>query len=131
MAHYARRLLEQGAGAQARFSDRVRQLAVVLLPLGHCRVEAAAMHLGIDRRTVARYLAEEGTTFSEMVNGLRRDLVARFLHDGGKPLGEVSALLGFSAASAFSRWYRQQFGIAPRSRAADLGPSRRILRNKQ
>ena len=124
MASYARSLLEQGAGARARFSDRVRQLAVLLLPLGHCRVEAAAQHLGIDRRTVARYLADEGTTYSDVVNGLRRDLVARYLNDGGKPLGEVSALLGFSAASAFSRWYRQQFGIAPISRAAAVGPSR-------
>ena len=118
MARYALRLLEQGAAPQARLSDRVRQLALLLLPLGHCRAEAVAQHLGIDRRTVARHLAAEGTTFSEVIDGLRRDLVARYLKDGEKLLGEVSVLLGFSAASAFSRWYRLQFGIAPRSLAA-------------
>ncbi|MBT2326579.1 AraC family transcriptional regulator [Variovorax paradoxus] len=112
MARYARRLLEQGAGPSAPLTQRVRQLAVLLLPLGHCRVEAVAQHLGVDRRTVARRLAAEGTTFSELVDGLRRDLVARYIADGGKPLAEVSALLGFSAASAFSRWYRQRFGMA-------------------
>ena len=47
-----------------------------------------------------------------LVNELRRELFARYLKDGARSLTEVSALLGFSASSAFSRWHRQQFGIA-------------------
>jgi len=118
MARYARRLLEQGPRSRTLLSDQVRRLVVLLLPLGHCRVEVVAQHLGIDRRTVARRLAGEGTTFSELVDSLRSDLVARYIAEGAKPLSEVSALLGFSAASAFSRWHRQRFGSAARSRAA-------------
>jgi transcriptional regulator GlxA family with amidase domain len=45
---------------------------------------------------------------------LRRDLFARYRKDGTRSLTEVSALLGFSAPSAFSRWHRQQFGVAAR-----------------
>ncbi|HEY6356352.1 MAG TPA: AraC family transcriptional regulator [Burkholderiaceae bacterium] len=125
MARYTRRLLEQGARKRAGAIERVRELAVLLLPLGHCRVDAVAQHLGIDRRTVARHLDAEGTTFSEVIDGLRRDLVDRYLKDGERSLGEVSALLGFSAPSAFSRWHRQQFGIAPRSRTTDA-PAPRV-----
>ena len=33
--------------------------------------------------------------------------------DRRRSLAEVSSLLGFSAPSAFSRWYRQQFGASP------------------
>ena len=95
-------------------SDRVHQLVVLLLPRGLCRVEVVAQHLGVDRRTVARRLADEQTSFSALVNELRRDLFARYLKDGARSLTEVSALLGFSASSAFSRWHRQQFGIAAR-----------------
>lgn len=122
MARYAQRLLAQSLGAQAKVSERVRQLVVLLLPRGLCRVEVVAQHLGIDRRTVARHLAAERTSFSALVNELRRDLFARYLEDGARTLTEVSALLGFSAPSAFSRWHRQQFGIAPRR----LKPTRTV-----
>ena len=59
MVRYAQRLLEQTLDTSSRMSDRVRQLVVLLLPRGLCRVEVVAQHLGIDRRTVARRLAEE------------------------------------------------------------------------
>jgi AraC-like DNA-binding protein len=114
MARYAQRLLGQSLGHQARLTERVRQLVILLLPRGLCRVEVVAQHLGLNRRTVARQLADEQTTFSALVNELRRDLFARYLKDGARTLTEVSALLGFSAPSAFSRWHRQQFGIAAR-----------------
>jgi AraC-like DNA-binding protein len=114
MARYAQRLLGQTLGAQARLTDRVRQLVVLLLPRGLCRVEVVAQHLGIDRRTVARRLADEQTSFSALVNELRRDLFARYAADGARTMTEASALLGFSAPSALSRWHRQQFGAARR-----------------
>jgi len=115
MARYSQRLLQRDLGAGARLGDRVRQLVVLLLPRGHCRVEIVAQHLGIDRRTVARCLAAEGTTFSALVDGLRDDLLSRHLADRGRPLADVSALLGFSAPSAFARWHRARFGVSARS----------------
>jgi AraC-like DNA-binding protein len=118
MARYAHKLLEQGPRRKARVSDRVREFIVLLLPLGHCRVEVVAQHLGVDRRTVARHLAAEGATFSELVDGVRRDLLARYLKEGVKSLTEVSALLGFAGPGAFSRWHRSQFGVAARTRLA-------------
>jgi AraC-like DNA-binding protein len=117
MARYAKRLLERDVRRGASMSGRVRQLVVLLLPRGHCRVEVVAQHLGVDRRTVARYLAAEGTTFSDLVDALRRDLVARYLDERSRSLSEVSALLGFSAPSVFARWHRQQFGVAASSRS--------------
>jgi AraC-like DNA-binding protein len=33
-----------------------------------------------------------------------------------RPLSEASALLGFSAPSAFSRWHRQGFGVSAAQR---------------
>ncbi|MEJ8810598.1 AraC family transcriptional regulator ligand-binding domain-containing protein [Variovorax ureilyticus] len=116
MVRYARRLLEQSSGKRPRDSARVRELVVVLMPRGHCRVEVVAQHMGMDRRTLARRLAAEGTTFSAVVDNVRRDLLGGYLKDGARPLAEVSDLLGFSAPSAFSRWHRNQFGIAARSR---------------
>jgi AraC-like DNA-binding protein len=124
MAHYSRRLLaqdlERGSG-RGTMAQRVRQLVVLLLPHGHCRVEAVAHHLGVDRRTVARRLRAEGTSFTDVLESVRTELVARSLGTGagtrhaaaGRALADLAPLLGFSAPSAFSRWHRQRFGHAP------------------
>ena len=108
IARYARQVLEASLAGSKTVSDDVRQLVFVLLPAGHCSVELVAQHLGVDRRTLHRWLAKEGGTFSGIVEALRRELLARYLDEGARPLAEISALLGFSAPSAFSRWYRQR-----------------------
>lgn len=114
MAQYTRALLEGRVAATVSMVDRVRQMAVLLLPRGHCRVDVVAQGLGVDRRTLARRLAAQGTSFSALVDELRSDLLARYLDEGTRALGDIALLLGFSAPSAFSRWHRQRFGVAPR-----------------
>ena len=116
MVRYARMLLRPVLGAQAPLSDRIRQLAVLLLPRGQCRVEVIAQELGVDRRTVARGLACEGTTFSQLIDNMRRELLLRHLDDRSQSLANMSSLLGFSSPSAFARWHRRQFGVTARSR---------------
>lgn len=126
MARYAQRLLQQSLNSRARMSERVRQLVVLLLPRGLCRIEVVAQHLGVDRRTVHRQLAAQGTSFSELVQAVRADLAARYVDGTDQALTEVAALLGFAAPSAFSRWYVRSFGGSPRRRrAARARPGRR------
>lgn len=115
MARYTRRLLEKAPAKSAPMSDRVRRMAVLLLPRGHCSAEVVAQHLGVTRRTVANHLASEHTTFSAVVDAMRRDLLARYLAEGSHSLSQVSALLGFSEPSAFSRWHRQRYGVTART----------------
>lgn len=110
MSRYTRRLLEDEAAAQRSMTARVRQVIALLLPRGHCQVERVAQHLGIDRRTVARRLQAEGTSFSALVDSLRAELLQRYLAGQAHPLSQIAALLGFSTPSSFSRWHRQQFG---------------------
>jgi AraC-like DNA-binding protein len=128
MARYTRALLEPAPDATGPLSERIRRLIVLLLPRGYCRIEVVAQQLGIDRRTVARALAAERTTFKRLVDELRCELLRRYRTDGSRPLkevifrftqagSEVSTLLGFSAASAFTRWHRQHFGVTARSHA--------------
>jgi AraC-like DNA-binding protein len=121
MARYAQRLLEMDRGTNAPMSDRVRRIAVLLLPRGHCKVEIVAQQLGVDRRTIANHLAAEKTTFSALVDAMRRDLLARYDKEGARTLSEVAPLLGFSELSALSRWHRRQFGVAARARGREKG----------
>ena len=118
MANYARQALAGAATSDPNaFSNKVRQLVVLLLPRGLCRADVVAAHLGVTRRTVARHLQSEGTSFGDQVNAVRRELTQRYLTEGSRSLAEVSALIGFAAPSAFSRWHRQIFGQAARTLA--------------
>jgi len=119
MAQYAQRLPQSEHGTHTPMTERVRRLIVLLLPLRHCRVEVVAQHLGVSRRTMANHLAGEGTTFSQLVDEMRQDLLGRYRTDDARPLSEIGALLGFSEPSAFSRWHRGRFGAS--ARQAGLG----------
>jgi AraC-like DNA-binding protein len=113
MARYVQQYLDTLA---ARRNDtmvaNVRECISVMLPSGLCSAESVAARLGVDRRTVHRHLAREGKTFSSILDAVRAELVARYIGNRDRPLASVAELLGFSAMSAFSRWFRSQFGCS-------------------
>lgn len=115
MVRYAQELIDAKSVSSPTFTHQVRELILLLLPLGQCNAEVVAQHLGCNRRTVTRRLASEETSFHALVNEHRTRMVSQYLQERSRPFAQVSALLGFSAPSAFSRWYRDQFG----SRASD------------
>jgi len=111
VAHYVRQQLQAVPGAEARCSDEVRQLALLLMPRGQCTAEQVALHLGVHRRTLHRQLAREGAVFADLLSAIRRELGARYVRTGRRPLTEVAQQLGFADLSAFSRWYRSTYGV--------------------
>lgn len=115
LARYSHSLLQPALAHDESMDMRVRRLIVLLLPRGLCRVEVVAQQLGVDRRTVHRRLDADGTSFSTLLDAERRALAGRYIASSDRPLTEVSALLGFAAPSAFSRWYRASFGASARA----------------
>ncbi|RJG03003.1 AraC family transcriptional regulator [Noviherbaspirillum sedimenti] len=112
-ARYVHQYLQTlNAQQSATVQGKVRELIWVLLPSGRCSVEQVAKHLGVDRRTIHRHLVQQGETFSTQLEQVRRELAARYIADRNRPLSEVAGLLGFSAPSAFSRWFAQHFGCS-------------------
>ena len=119
-ARLARRLLESESPASAEDSmvAQVREIVLRQLGSGACSIERVAQHLGIGRRTVHRRLASEHETFSSILDAVRCELADRYMKEGKRTMTEVSTLLGFSALSGFSRWYRRRHGnTARRSRS--------------
>jgi AraC-like DNA-binding protein len=100
------------AQSNTTMADKVRKLVYALLPSGMCSIDRVAQHLGVDRRTVHRRLAQDGTTYSDIVNEARAGLATRYIENRARPLSEVATLLGFSSLSAFSRWFGNQFGCS-------------------
>lgn len=71
-------------------------------------------------RTLQRKLKDEGTTFSETIDGVRRELAEAYIRDQNLTLTEISFLLGFGDTSSFSRAYKRWTGQPPSAQRQQL-----------
>ena len=77
-------------------------------------------------RTLQRRLAEQDTSFQELVDDARRDLAKRLLRETEFSLIEVAFMTGFSEQSALTRAFKRWVGSTPGAYRADSaagGPS--------
>lgn len=72
-----------------------------------------AGRLALSPATLRRRLAAEGTSYSQIKDGVRRDAAIARLAAGGEPIAELAARLGFSEDTAFHRAFRRWTGTTP------------------
>lgn len=92
---------------------RVHAALIEQLPQGEPSQGKVASALHMSPRNFQRKLAEEGTSYTELLNDTRRDLALSYVRDPGYGLGEITYLLGFSDASSFNRAFKRWTGQAP------------------
>jgi len=92
----------------------VRRTLWTMLPSGRPDLWRTAASIGVSARTLQRRLGEEGSSFSKVLDELRRDLSGELLSDRKLSVAEVAFLLGYSEPSAFQRAFRRWRGISPR-----------------
>ena len=76
--------------------------------------DLVARELGCAARTLARRLADEGTSLRGIVETVRKAR-AEDLLDGTRSVGEVAFLLGYSEPAAFQHAFRRWHGTSPRA----------------
>ena len=91
----------------------MRSLIARDLAGGDASIDQVAKALSLSPRTLGRRLEEEGTTFKDVREDLRRRLALQYV--GGQDLGlsEIAFLLGFSDAAAFHRAFKRWTGQTP------------------
>ena len=99
---------------------RVENAIAAALPHGTAHANTIAKELGLSQRTLARRLTQEGTTFSGLLNGMRRDLATRYLRDESLSISQIAWLLGYHDIGAFSHAFRRWTGMTPRDAAAKV-----------
>ncbi|QUD89382.1 AraC family transcriptional regulator [Phenylobacterium montanum] len=114
MAVIQRHALANARSGGASAVDVMSEMIARLLPTGHCGIDQAAQRQGVDRRTIHRRLAAEGCSFTDLVERVRRELIAEEMSDQSRSLTRIAELLGFSSLSTFSRWHRHAYGVAAR-----------------
>lgn len=72
---------------------------------------AVALHM--TPRTLMRRLAQDGTSFQDIKDALRRDMAIRDLRAGRKSIEAIAQEVGFSSAANFHRAFRRWTGATP------------------
>jgi AraC-like DNA-binding protein len=111
---YLEQALVLRGNRRSSFRSKVENEIVPMLPHGKPRAENVAQQLGTSRRTFARRLAEEGLSFSELLERLRFDLAKRHLADRDLSISEIAWLLGYQEVSAFTHAFKRWSGRTPR-----------------
>lgn len=76
-------------------------------------MEDIASQLHTTTRTLRRKLDEEGTSFQDIKDGVRRDEAIHLLSQPNLPISKIARLLGFAEAAAFTRAFKHWTGISP------------------
>ncbi len=112
LAKHADGLLEE-LDASKKLSGRVEALLLPILHQGDVRADWVAGRLGFSRQTLFRRLKEEGTTFTEVLDGLRQRVAGSYLQGQSASVNETAYLVGFSDPSSFSRAFKRWTGHSP------------------
>jgi len=99
-----------GAGP---FSGRLRHLIVSRLGEIPLTPDTAAKSLGVSRRTLSRRLADEGTSFRNVLDDVRREFACALLQDRSLSIADIAFFLQYSEPAAFNRSFRRWTGQAP------------------
>lgn len=107
----ANRYLEQRMSG--RMAVRVRDLLIATLTNGSVSKSDVARQLNMTERTLLRRLKAEGTTFVEVLNGVRQELAFQYLQRPGVTVSDAAYMLGFSDENTFSRAFKRWTGRRP------------------
>jgi len=111
LEEHARRLLAELPSEG--IVGEVRRLTTAELKGGRPTLEHVSGLVSMSGRTLQRRLKQEGTSFGELLDWLRRGMAQAYLADEQISISEVSYLLGFSEQSAFQRAFKRWTGSTP------------------
>jgi AraC-like DNA-binding protein len=104
---------ELAARVDAGFPGRVRAAVSVDADAGFRSVVEVAHQLHVSTRTLKRRLAEHGTTFTEILDDVRRQRALLLVENRELSIGEVAARLGYTEVPNFTRAFRRWTGKTP------------------
>jgi AraC-like DNA-binding protein len=94
--------------------DSCHQLILSLLPNSYPEVTVVAKAAGMSVRSLQRQLAEEGLTYSRLVEQVRYDQAVKLLKRPDLKLIEIAADLGYTDPANFTRAFKRWTGVSPK-----------------
>ena len=85
----------------------------MLLATGDCSIANVALCVGQHQKKVQRQLREQGTTYRELLEDVRKKEAIRIISTASIDLTDVALQLGYAELSIFSRQFKIWFGMTP------------------
>lgn len=100
-------------------SAHVQQL-LMLDPAADWSVAVVAERVHLGASTLRRQLANEGSSFSQILEQVRLGLALQWIQTSSRPIGEIAEASGYASASRFAIRFRQHYGLSPRELRATI-----------
>lgn len=94
-------------------ADRVRHQIAEGLPRARADEISVARALAMDRSTLRRHLAREGTTFRAISHEVHFAHARHLIRDTDLSLADIASLLGYAEPAVFTRAFRRWSGMSP------------------
>jgi len=79
-----------------------------------CTLRCAATYLGVHPKALQRELKANDLTFKMILAEVRQEIAEYYLERSEISLIQLSAMLGYSRPTAFSRAFKNQYKLSPR-----------------
>jgi AraC-like DNA-binding protein len=83
-------------------------------------MEDVAGKMALTPRTLRRRLADEGTSYSEILDQVRNDLARKYLESNTFTVDDIADLLGFTDAANFRSSFKRWNGVTPSEYRASI-----------
>jgi AraC-like DNA-binding protein len=106
-------------------TNEVRALLLTNIQNGFPTVREAADFLHMTRRTLMRKLKDEGSTYQQIKDLLRRDRAIYFLTTQSLSVSEIAEKIGYSDPAVFARAFKSWTGLSPREYRVNFSRSKK------
>jgi AraC-like DNA-binding protein len=104
--------------------EAVESLVTMRLLDGAVDIEGTARMAGLSVRSLQRSLDRCGSTYTEIVESVRRRRATSLLAESNLPVTQIALSLGYSDPANFTRAFRRWSGTSPRAFRARAQPAR-------
>lgn len=95
------------------FAEKIHQYLMANSYLGMLSLDDVAANFNVAPRSLQRKLQDEGVTFQQISDSIRKSLALNYIESGKHQIKEISNMLGYNELSAFSRAFKRWTGKAP------------------
>lgn len=105
--------MPQPEGQTQTLRNRIYNYLLANSYLGVTALNDMAANFNMSARSLQRKLREEGVTYQDIADEVRRSLAVYYISSGNYALKDISWMLGYNELSAFTRAFKRWTGSAP------------------
>jgi AraC-like DNA-binding protein len=110
---YLRRKIASMPEFRSNYRDMVRLIVESLVSSQHCNIGEVAELMDTNVKQLQRSLAEDGTSFSEIVENVKHSRAIELLSKTAIPVGRIANMLDYGGAAQFTLAFRRWTGQSP------------------